>query len=149
MASRIWMNVPSYYDLEAAPDEWEETANLNQLLELCRILHTPLLELIGERESEIGGPLSFQELAGFIRERIVQGRVDEAKIGWDLCEFWEEPMIALEYPVSFLKIIGEDVGFDWRRPLLFYQKTAEPDASPNGGPAKRLGNSGAGGGPPS
>jgi hypothetical protein len=26
---------------------------------------------------------------------------------------------------------------------------AEPDASPNGGPAERLGNSGVGGGPPS
>lgn len=143
------MNVPSYYDLEAVPDEWEGAADLSQLLELSRILRTPLLELLGERDSDVTNPLSFPELARLIREQIAEGRVEEAKIGWDLSEFWEEPMIAMEYPVSFLKITGEDIGFDWRRPLLFYQTTPEPDAPPNGGPAEPSGNSGATGGPSS
>jgi len=51
-------------------------------------------------------------------------------------------MIAMEYPISFLKIVGEDVGFDWRRPLLFYQRNAEPGAAPNGGAGTPAGNSG-------
>ena len=51
-------------------------------------------------------------------------------------------MIAMEYPISFLKIVGEDVGFDWRRPLLFYQRNAEPGAAPNGGAGTPVGNSG-------
>jgi hypothetical protein len=149
MAKRIWMNVPSYYDLEAVPEEWEQAAELNQLLELSRVLHRPLMELLGELESEVDGPLSFPELAVFIRHQIAEGRVAEEQIGWDLSEFWEEPMIAMEYPVSFLKIVGEDVGFDWRRPLLFYQRNAEPGAAPNGGPTTQLGNSGVTEGPPS
>ena len=148
MAKRIWMNVPSYYDLEAVPEEWEGAAELSQLLELARILKKPLLELVGESTAEVLEPLSFPELATLIRRQITEGGIQEDQIGWDLSEFWEEPMIAMEYPVSFLKIVGEDVGFDWRRPILFYQN-AEPGASPNGGPAEHLGNSGVGGGPPS
>lgn len=149
MASRIWMNVPSYYDLEAVPEEWEGAVDLSQLLELSRIFRTPLLELLGEPETEIGSPLSFPELAAFIRRHIAEGRVEEDRIGWDLSEFWEEPMIAMEYPVSFLKVVGEDVGFDWRRPLLFYQRAAEPAASPNDGSKEPLGNLGLTGGPAS
>jgi hypothetical protein len=139
MAKRSWMNVPSYYDLEAVPEEWEQAAELKQLLELSRVLLRPLMELLGELESEVDGPLSFPDLAAFIRHQIAEGRVAEEQIGWDLSEFWEEPMIAMEYPVSFLKIVGEDVGFDWRRPLLFYQRNAE-GAALNGGPAASLEN---------
>jgi hypothetical protein len=131
MAKRIWMNAPSYYDLEAVPEEWEQAAELSQLLELSRILGTPLLDLFGEKEAEIQEPLSFPELAALIRREITNGRIIEDRIGWELSEFWEEPMIAMEYPVSFLKIVGEDVGFDWRRPLLNYQRNAEPSAGPN------------------
>jgi hypothetical protein len=148
MAKRIWMNLPSYYDLEAIPEEWEEAADLGQLLELSRILEKPLLELIGESAAEVHEPLSFPELATLIRRQIAERGIPEDKIGWDLSEFWEEPMIAMEYPVSFLKIVGEDIGFDWRRPILFYQN-AEPGAAPNGGPATPVGNSGVSEGPPS
>jgi hypothetical protein len=130
MAKRIWMNVPSYYDLEAVPEEWEEVADLSQLLELSRILQRPLLELIGESTAEVHEPLSFPALAALIRREITKGGVQEDQIGWDLSQFWEEPMIAMEYPVSFLKIVGEDVGFDWRRLILFYQN-AEPSSRAN------------------
>jgi hypothetical protein len=121
MAKRIWMNAPSYFDLEAVPGEWEQAADVGQLLELSHALRTPLLELLGEPAAAVHGPLSFPELAVFIRREIAEGRVAEDQVGWDLREFWEEPMIAMEYPIAFLKIVGEDVGFDWRRPLLFYQ----------------------------
>jgi transcriptional regulator with XRE-family HTH domain len=147
MAKRVGMNVPSYYDLEAVPEEWEEVAELSQLLELSRILKKPLLELVGESAAEVHEPLSFPELATLIRRQITEGAVQEDQIGWDLSEFWEEPMIAMEYSISFLKIVGEDVGFDWRRPILFYQNAG--DAAPNGGPATQLGNSGVTEGPPS
>ena len=121
MAKRIWMNVPSYFDLEHIPNEWEQAVDLNQLIELSRVLKTSLLDLIGESASDAGASLSFPELAQFIRQQIAEGKISENQIGWDLSEFWEEPMIAMQYPVSFLKIVGEDAGFDWRRPLLFYQ----------------------------
>ena len=149
MAKRIWMNALSYYDLEAVPKEWEEAVELSQLLELSRILGLRLLDLLGEAEAEVREPLSFAELAVLIRREIASGRITEDRIGWDLSEFWEEPMIAMEYPVSFLKIVGEDVGFDWRRPLLYYQRNAEPGAAPNGGPAALADNSSITEGPPS
>jgi hypothetical protein len=80
--------------------------------------------LIGESSAEVHDPLSFPELAELIRRGIAEGRLHEDRIGWDLSELWVEPMIALEYPVLFLKIVGKDVGFDWRRPILYYQNTA-------------------------
>ena len=123
MAERIWMNVPSYYDLESDPEEWVEAPELSQLLELSRILHTPLLDLLGELSAEVPDPCSFPELAELIRRGFTEGRLQEDRIGWDLSEFWEEPMIAMEYPVLFLRIVGEDVGFDWRAPILYYQST--------------------------
>lgn len=135
MAKRIWMNASSYYDLEAVPDEWELAPDLSQLLELSRVLGIPLLELLGETEAGIEKPLSFPELAAFIQGEITNGRIVEDRIGWDLSEFWEEPMIVMEYPISFLKIVGEDVGFDWRGPLLYYQRNAESGAAPDSGPA--------------
>ena len=46
--------------------------------------------------------------------------------------------LALLMPFAFMAL-----GLHWRR------RGAEPAASPNGGPATRLGSSGAGGGPPS
>jgi hypothetical protein len=141
MANRIWMNAPSYYDLEAVPEEWEQAVELSQFLELSRILDLRLLDLLGETEAEVREPLSFPELAALIRREITNGRITEDRIGWDLSEFWEEPMIGMAYPVSFLKIVGEDVGFDWRRPLLYYQRNAEHCAAPNGGPATQSGNS--------
>jgi len=127
MAKRIWMNLPSYYDLESDPEEWEDAAELGQLLELSRILRTPLLDLLGESSADVHDPLSFPELAELIRRVIAEGRLQEDRIGWDLSELWEEPMIAMEYPVLFLKIVGEDVGFDWRRLILYYQ-SAEVDS---------------------
>lgn len=150
MAKRIWMNVPSYYDLEAVPEEWEEVTKLSQLLELSRILQKPLLEIVGESSAEVHEPLSFPGLATLIRRQIAEGGIQEAQVGWDLSEFWEEPMTAMEYPIDFLKIVGEDVGFDWRRPILFYDNAGpEPGAAPHGGPATRPGNPGFAEGTPS
>ena len=34
-------------------------------------------------------------------------------------------MSAMEYPISFLKIVAEDFGFDWGQPILYYQTRAE------------------------
>ena len=122
------MNLPSYYDLEGDPEEWETAVEFGQLLQLSRVLRTPLLELLGESNTAVHGPLSFPELANFIRREIAGGRVKEDRIGWDLSEFWEKPTIAMEYPITFLKILGNDVGFDWRRPLLSYQENSEQAA---------------------
>ena len=131
MAERIFMNVSSYYDLEAYSDEWEDSVELSQMLELSRVLRTPLLELLGELPSDVCCPLSFPQLATLIRNQIAEGRVVESDIGWDLSEFWEEPMIAMEYPVLFLKILGEDIGFDWRRPILYYQGNTKSSSPRN------------------
>lgn len=131
VAKRIWMNTPSYYDLETYEDEWEDVAELGQLLELSRILETPLLTIVGESVANIHEQLSFPSLADLIRQEVTEGRVREDEIGWDLSEFWEEPMIAMEYPVSFLKIVGKAVGFDWRCLILFYQD-ADPKAAIDG-----------------
>lgn len=125
------MNVSSYYDLEAYSDQWEDSVELSQLLELSRVLRTPLLELLGELPSDVCCTLFFPQLAILIRNQIAEGRVVESDIGWDLSEFWEEPMIAMEYPVLFLKILGEDVGFDWRRPILYYQGNTKPSSPRN------------------
>jgi transcriptional regulator with XRE-family HTH domain len=121
VAERIRMNVPSYFDLEATLDDWEHAVHLGQLLELSRILDTPLLELLGEHANEVSSPLSFPEMAELILEQIAERRIVAANIGWDLSDFWNEPMFAMEYPLLFLQIVGDDVGFDWRRPVLFYQ----------------------------
>jgi len=125
------MNVSSYYDLEAYSDQWEDSVELSQLLELSRVLRTPPLELLGELPSDVCCTLFFPQLAILIRNQIAEGRVVESDIGWDLSEFWEEPMIAMEYPVLFLKILGEDVGFDWRRPILYYQGNTKPSSPRN------------------
>ncbi len=121
MAQRIWMHKPSYYDLESYEDEWKDVAEISQLLELARILETPILELIEEEENAPPKALSFPDLADLIRRKIESKEVTESKLGWDLSEFWEVPTIALEYPVSFLQILSGDLDFDWRALLLYYQ----------------------------
>lgn len=75
------MNVPSYYDLESDPEEWEEAAELRQLLELSRILQTPLLDLLRESSAEVPDPCSFPELAEIIRRGIAECRLQEDRIG--------------------------------------------------------------------
>ena len=125
MAQRVWMHKSSYYDLESYDDEWKDVAEISQLLELARILDTPILKIIEEDEPTPTQALSFPDLADFIRRKIDSKEITESKLGWDLSEFWEVPKIALEYPVSFLEILSEDLDFDWRAPLLYYQNNPE------------------------
>src|SRR5205823_3123374 len=87
MAERIGINIPSYYDLELIPHEWEMAVDLNQLISLAHILGIPLLELLGESGGDMFAPLSFPEIAKLIRDRIAEGKTSEERIGWDLTEF--------------------------------------------------------------
>ena len=129
LATRIWMNVPSYFDLETCDSEWEQAAELSQLLEFSRIVSVPLLTILGEDIVSVRQPISFGEMSRLIRERVQDRKVEEAKIAWDLSEFFEAPMIAMEYPILFLKIVAQGVGFDWRQPILYYQEQAERGCS--------------------
>jgi DNA-binding XRE family transcriptional regulator len=125
MASRIWMNKESYYDLESYDDEWKDVVQISQLLELARILETPILRMIEDDEPLRSQVLSFSDLAEFIRLKIESNEINESKLGWDLSEIWESPKIALEYPVIFLQILSEDLDFDWRSPLQYYETYPE------------------------
>lgn len=133
MARRIRMSKPSYYDLESYEDEWKGAVETSQLLELARILETPILKMIKEDEIASKQAISFPDLADFIRLKIDSKEVTESILGWDLSEFWKRPTVGLEYPVSFLQILSEHVDFDWRGPLLHYQNNFEETSCGDGG----------------
>lgn len=135
MADAVSMNLPSYYDLESQSDEWETAVELSQLVALSQKLETPLFRLIGEEEADVT-PTSFEHVASLIAEAISAERIQKEDLSWDIDEFFEEPSIAAEYPILFFRQIGEDVGFDWRAPILGYErrtKAAQPARPDNAG----------------
>lgn len=68
-----------------------------------------------------GARISFQDLRELILQKIAEGKLKKEELSWEIDEFLEEPKIGFEYPISFLKLIAPEVGFDWREVIAKYE----------------------------
>jgi hypothetical protein len=125
VAATLAMNEPSYWDIEGHDDELSEVADFNQAIQLSRLLGVRLLALLEENfDYAVSGRISFQDLRELILRRIAEGKLTKEELSWEIDEFLEEPTIGFEYPISFLKLISPEVGFDWREVIAKYETEA-------------------------
>lgn len=123
VAATLAMNEPSYWDVEGHDDELSDVVEFSQAIQLSRLLGVRLLALLEEDFDYIaGGRITFQELRELILRKIAEEKLKKEELSWDIDEFLEEPKIAFEYPILFLKLIAPEVGFDWRAVVAHYEE---------------------------
>ena len=123
VAATLAMDEASYWDLEGHDDELTDVADLSQAMQLSHLLGVRLLTLLEEDyDYVVGGRISFQDLREMILRKIAEGKLKKEELSWEIDEFLEEPKIAFEYPILFLKLIALEVGFDWRAVIANYEE---------------------------
>ena len=123
VAETLAMNEPSYWDIESYDDELCDAAEFSQALQLSRLLDVRLLTLLQQDFDYVsGGRISFQDLRELILRNIADGKLKKEELSWEIAEFLEEPKIAFEYPILFLKMLAPEVGFDWRAVIAKYEE---------------------------
>ncbi|MBW7896476.1 MAG: hypothetical protein H3C27_15310 [Opitutaceae bacterium] len=123
VAADLSMNEPSYWDIESYDDELSEVAEFAQAIQLARLLRVRLLALLEEDfDYAQACKISFQDLRELIEKRVAAGEISKDGLSWDIDEFLEEPKIAFEYPIAFLKLLAPEVGFDWRQVVANYEE---------------------------
>ncbi len=83
--------------------------------------------------------IAFREIAERIEAGFASGTLKKDELSWDVTEFLEVPEIAQEYPIMFLRDLSLEAGFDWRAPIVWFEKerkAAQPGATDNPGNAQ-------------
>jgi hypothetical protein len=123
VAATLAMNEPSYWDLEGHDDELSDVVAFSQAIQLSRLLGVRLLALLDEDfDYAAGSRITFQDLRELILRKVAEGKLKKGELSWEIDEFLEEPKIAFEYPILFLKLIAPEVCFDWRAVIANYEE---------------------------
>ncbi|WFB35234.1 helix-turn-helix transcriptional regulator [Kiritimatiellota bacterium B12222] len=112
VATKMGLNLPSYYDLENSQDEWDFVLTIREFRNLARILDVSPLHLAGDNGKEIEME-SFKDLSNRIQSWIDDGNRKES-LSWEVDQLLLDPKLAEDNPIIFLKDLGKDIGFDWR-----------------------------------
>lgn len=122
VAEALNLTEGAYREIENSEDELCDTLELSTAVELARVLNVKLLNLIGEEfDYREGGRISFEEVRELIIEKMETSEIHPDELSWDIDRFLEEPKVAFEYPIFFLKLLASEVGFDWRAVVANYE----------------------------
>ena len=122
VAEALHLSEGAYRDVENEEDELCDALEFSTAVELARVLNTKLLSLIGEDfDYRQGGRISFEEVRELIVEKMESSEIHPDELSWDIDKFLEEPKVAFEYPIFFLKLLASEVGFDWRAVVANYE----------------------------
>ncbi len=123
LATRLGINLASYWDLEVHDDEAFVTLSLRQLCALADALRVSVRDLVSEDAAAVVPPdVSPNDLVEAIARRIEQDRsnVDALgeELGWELTAVLNDPnRIWDDWCVDGLRDVCDGLGLDWRSVL--------------------------------
>ncbi|HWE97529.1 MAG TPA: helix-turn-helix transcriptional regulator [Tepidisphaeraceae bacterium] len=118
VAAAVGVQLPWYYDVESHDEETTCGLTLLQLHRLSHSLGITLRQLLATSDDFMAVQpqrLTLDDLAHRLRERVDAlgiGAVEDA-VGWRLEHFLNDPSIAWEEPVDFLRFSCHFVGVEW------------------------------------
>lgn len=122
LAVALRLSEGAYRDVESDEDELCDVVEFSTALELARLLSAKLLTLIGEDfDYAKGGRINLEEVRELIVDKLEASEIHQDELSWDIEEFLDKPEVALEYPLFFLKLLGSEIGFDWRAVVANYE----------------------------
>jgi transcriptional regulator with XRE-family HTH domain len=118
VADKTGLNLPSYYDLEAVPDEVTSAISLRELAAICDALRiTPQFLLSGEDAQPQCVYFDFAHLANKALEHLARSGISiralEEQIGWELKPFIHDPQTGWQWNVDCLRDVCDAVGANW------------------------------------
>jgi|GEM_PF-5790679 len=122
VAAALHLSEGAYREIETVEDELCDSLEFSTAVELARVLNTKLLNLMGEEfDYGQGGRISFEEVRELIIEKLEMSELHQDELSWDIDKFLDEPEVAFQYPIFFLKLLASEVGFDWRAVVANYE----------------------------
>jgi transcriptional regulator with XRE-family HTH domain len=122
VAQELGLTAQAYHDLEARDDEAFLAISIRQLFVLARTLRTTPLELVSPDSVRPATPMTFDDLASMVREKIRAEHLDpdtwSSSVGWDVCALLDDPRAVGALNLDGLVDICAALGVDWRALLV-------------------------------
>jgi hypothetical protein len=121
IARQVGISLPSYYDLEDCDDLYN-AISLGNIVAISRYLDVqPRVLFTGAEESNKARRISQWDLAerikAYLRQEAMSQAAFEAKVGWELGGFLDQPDVISNWNVDCLRDICRELGLDWLQAL--------------------------------